>query len=102
MGSHKGYGLAGMVEILGGILTGGGYGVKPGRPNFGHMVTAYNIEAFMDYNEYISTMDEWLQMLEDSKPVKNRKVIYPGLIEYNTQKEREKNGIPIYKRRIKG
>ena len=96
MGSHKGYGLAGMVEILGGILTGGGYGVKPGRPNFGHMVTAYNIEAFMDYNEYINTMDEWLQMLEDSKPVKNRKVIYPGLIEYNTQKEREKNGIPIH------
>ena len=96
MGSHKGYGLAGMVEILGGILTGGGYGVKPGRPNFGHMVTAYNIEAFMDYNEYINTMDEWLQMLEDSKPVKNRKVIYPGLTEYNTQKEREENGIPIH------
>ena len=96
MGSHKGYGLAGMVEILGGILTGGGYGVRPGRPNFGHMVTAYNIEAFMDYNEYINTMDEWLQMLEDSKPVKNKKVIYPGLTEYHTQKEREKAGIPIH------
>ena len=96
MGSHKGYGLAGMVEILGGILTGGGYGVRPGRPNFGHMVTAYNIEAFMDYNEYINTMDEWLQMLQDSKPVKNKKVIYPGLTEYHTQKEREKAGIPIH------
>jgi len=26
MGSHKGYGLAGVVEVFSGILSGGGYG----------------------------------------------------------------------------
>ena len=98
LGSHKGFGLAGLVDILGGILSGGGYGVKPGRPNFGHMVTAYNIEAFMDYNEYINTMDEWLQMFEDSKPMPGvEKVIYPGLPEHSTQLEREESGIPVHK-----
>ena len=96
MGSHKGYGLAGMVDILGGILTGGGYGVNPGRPNFGHMVTAYNIKAFMDYDDYITTMDEWLDMFENSKALKNKKVIYPGLTEYSTQSERIEKGIPVH------
>jgi LDH2 family malate/lactate/ureidoglycolate dehydrogenase len=40
LGSHKGYGLMAIVDILGGILSGGGYGANPGRPNFGHMVAA--------------------------------------------------------------
>ena len=97
LGSHKGYGLAGMVDILGGILTGGGYGANPGRPNFGHMVTAYNIDSFTDYNEYTKTMDEWLDMLENSKTIPGKdKVIYPGLSEHKTQIERIANGIPIH------
>ena len=97
LGSHKGFGLAGMVDILGGILSGGGYGANPGRPNFGHMVTAYNIDAFTDYNEYTKTMDEWLDMLENSKTIPGKdKVIYPGLPEHITQIERTENGIPIH------
>ena len=97
LGSHKGFGLAGMVDILGGILSGGGYGANPGRPNFGHMVTAYNIDSFTDYDEYTKTMDEWLDMLENSKTIPGKdKVIYPGLPEHITQIERTENGIPIH------
>ena len=43
LGSHKGYGLSCMVDILAGVLTGFGYGAVPGRPNFGHYVAAYNV-----------------------------------------------------------
>ncbi len=97
LGSHKGFGLAGMVDILGGILSGGGYGANPGRPNFGHMVTAYNIDSFTDYDEYTKTMDEWLDMLENSKTIPGKdKVVYPGLPEHITQIERTENGIPIH------
>ena len=39
-GSHKGYGLSCMVDILSGVLSGFGYGVAPGSPNFGHMDAA--------------------------------------------------------------
>ena len=52
LGSHKGYGWACIVEILGGILSGGGYGMNPGRPNFGHSVAAYRIDAFMDVADF--------------------------------------------------
>ena len=97
MGSHKGYGLACVVEILSGILTGGGYSVKIGRPNFNHMVAAYSIEAFMDTAEFKSTMDEWLRMLKATKPAAgHERVFYPGLPEAEAEVERRSKGIPLH------
>lgn len=97
MGSHKGYGLSCIVDILGGILSGGGYGVHPGRPNFGHYVAAYSIEAFMDTAEFKRTMDEWIRMLESTKPAKGHdRVVYPGRLEAEEQAKREAEGIPLH------
>ncbi len=97
MGSHKGYGLAGIVDILSGILTGGGYGLKPGRPNFGHCVIAYNVEAFMDTKEFKRTMDEWLVMLRTTKPAKGHdRVLYPGLPEAESAADCKAKGIPLH------
>ena len=97
MGSHKGYGLMAVVDILGGILSGGGYGLNPGRPNFGHYIAAYNVEAFMDVGEFKRTMDEWLRMLKSTKPAPgHERVIYPGLPEAETQEDRKANGIPLH------
>jgi LDH2 family malate/lactate/ureidoglycolate dehydrogenase len=97
MGSHKGYGLAGVVEILSGILTGGGFSVKVGRPNFNHMVAAYKIEAFMDVAEFKSTMDEWLRMLKATKPAAGHdRVLYPGLPEAEAEAKHRAHGIPLH------
>ncbi|MBI4296813.1 MAG: Ldh family oxidoreductase [Chloroflexi bacterium] len=97
LGSHKGYGLAGVVEILSGILTGGGYGAKIGRPNFNHCVAAYNIESFMDTAQFKQTMDEWLQMLKSTKPAPgHNRVLYPGLPEAECEAENRAKGIPLH------
>ena len=97
LGSHKGYGMAGVVDILGGILSGGGYGANPGRPNFGHYVAAYSIEAFMDTAEFKRTMDEFLQMLRTTKPAKGHdRVLYPGLPEAEAEVDRGARGIPFH------
>jgi L-2-hydroxycarboxylate dehydrogenase (NAD+) len=97
MGSHKGYGLACVVEILSGIVTGGGYGVKLGRGSFNHCVMAYSIEAFMDTAEFKRTMDEWLQMLKATKPAPGHdRVLYPGLPEAEAEAERRARGIPLH------
>ena len=97
LGSHKGYGLAGIVDILGGMLSGGGYGANPGRPNFGHSVAAYSIEAFTDVRQFKRTMDEWLQMLRTTAPAKGHdRVLYPGLPEAETADDRRANGIPFH------
>ena len=97
LGSHKGYGLMAIVDILGGILSGGGYGLIPGRPNFNHYVAAYDIEAFMDTAEFKSTMDEWLHTLRTTRPAPGHdRVVYPGLVEAETVENRRANGIPLH------
>ena len=68
LGSHKGYGFSCIVDILAGVLTGVGYGAVPGRPNFGHYVAAYSIDAFTDVDSFKEMMDEWLRMLKSTKP----------------------------------
>jgi L-2-hydroxycarboxylate dehydrogenase (NAD+) len=96
MGSHKGYGLACVVEILSSILSGGGYG-RVGRFTFNHCVTAYSIEAFMDAAEFKRTMDEWLQLLKCTKPAPgHERVLYPGLPEAEAEVERRAKGIPLH------
>lgn len=97
LGSHKGYGLACVVDILSGILTGGGYGANLRRPNFNHCVAAYNIEAFMDTAQFKRTMDEWLQMLKSTKPAPGHdRVLYPGLPEAECEVENRAKGIPLH------
>lgn len=97
MGSHKGYGLACIVDILGGILSGGGYGINPGRPNFGHYVAAYSVEAFMDTAEFKRTMDEWIGVLEATKPAKGHdRVVYPGRLESEEEIKRAEEGVPMH------
>jgi len=97
LGSHKGYGLMSIVDIFGGLLSGGGYGVKPCRPVFNHYVAAYNIEAFTDVADFKVMMDEWLNMLMDTKPAAGHdKVLYAGLKESKTVADRIANGIPLH------
>ena len=86
-----------IVDILGGILSGGGYGLVPGRPNFNHYVAAYDIEAFMDTAEFKRTMDEWLFTLRTTRPALGHdRVVYAGLREAETVEERRSDGIPLH------
>jgi LDH2 family malate/lactate/ureidoglycolate dehydrogenase len=98
MSSHKGYGLAGVVDIFSGILTGGGYGANNGGKHVcNHCVVAYNIEAFMDTKQFKKTMDEWLIMLKSTKPASGHdRVLYPGLPEAECEKEYRAKGIPLH------
>ena len=98
LGSHKGYGLAGVVDILAGVLTGFGFGAVPGRPNFGHYVAAYNIEAFTDVDGFKELMDQWLRMMKDSKPAPgHERVLVAGQPEAETEAVRRVEGIPLHK-----
>lgn len=97
LGSHKGYGFMAIVDILGGILSGGGYGLVPGRPTFNHYVAAYDVEAFTDTTDFKRMMDEWLYTLRRTKPAPGHdRVVYAGLLEAETVEERQANGIPLH------
>ena len=98
MGSHKGYGLACVVDILSGILSGGGYGMSPGRPYNYHMVSAYRIDAFTDVESFKSMMDDFLIGLKNTPPAAEYdRVLVPGQLEWETEKDRLTHGIPLHR-----
>ena len=98
MGSHKGYGLAAMVEILCGILSGAGFAARNGRGPFQHMVAAYSIDAFIDVPEFKETMDDFLRTLKATPPAPgHERVLVPGQPEAEEEIERRAKGIPLHR-----
>ena len=98
LGSHKGFSLGMVVDILGSVLNGSLAGpLRTFRQHQNHFVAAYSIEAFTDLKKFKEMMDEYLQILEDLPPVKGQKrVLYAGLMEDETTKERMEKGIPLH------
>lgn len=96
-GSHKGYGLALMVEIMATMLSGGlpGMLLKDSPPR--HYLAAYDIKAFTDLERFKDSMDEMLTTLVETPPApRYDRVIYPGVSEYEQMIERRANGIPLH------
>ncbi len=84
---YKGSGLAAMVEILCGILTGLGFGVEPtGRHNDGTFMAVFNVEAFRPLNDFKKEVAEFARYLNATPPSEGSKgVLYPGEIENRTE-----------------
>ncbi|MGD9754380.1 MAG: Ldh family oxidoreductase [Acidimicrobiia bacterium] len=97
LGSHKGYGLALIVDILSGMLAGTG----PGYANVGnisHHCTAYRIDAFCDPEWFATTMAGYLDDLAACPPAPGcDRVVYAGQVEAETEAERTRNGIPYHR-----
>jgi LDH2 family malate/lactate/ureidoglycolate dehydrogenase len=96
IGSHKGYGLALISEILGGGLSNNGLGIFR-RKQTSHHFTVYNIDAFGSLDAFVKDVDEYLDRLKESKPAPGfERVLYAGLPEHEEEKERNENGIPYH------
>ncbi len=108
-GSHKGFILGSVVDILSGVLSGANYGpwVPPfvsflnPNPNpvgegIGHFFGALRIDAFRPEFEFKNHMDIWIRRFKNAKPInKTNKVIIPGDPERKTEDMRRKKGIPL-------
>jgi LDH2 family malate/lactate/ureidoglycolate dehydrogenase len=98
LGSHKGYGLALMVETLCTMLSGTlPFGMER-NTGYKHFFAAYNISAFTDVDTFKENMDQMLGWLRETKPAAGEeRVLYPGLLEYEEERERREHGIPLHK-----
>jgi len=94
---HKGYGLAAMVEILCGILTGLGFGVSPsGVHNDGCFLAFFDVAAFRTLEIFKREVAEFAAYLKATQPAKGSNgVLYPGEIEHRTAAQRRSKGIPL-------
>ncbi len=99
-GSHKGYGLAVVVDILSGILSGGAYGLyvyKEKHPNVCHFFGAVDPEIFISLNELREKMDDYIKMLKNAPKRAGKERIYVhGEKEYEKE-ENYKEKVPILK-----
>ena len=94
---YKGYGLAVIVEILCGLLTGLGFGVEPtGRHNDGCFIAVFKVEAFRPLGAFKQEVAAFAQYLKATEPaVGSNGVLYPGEIEHVRAEVRRRDGIEI-------
>jgi len=102
-GSHKGYGLAVLVHILGGTLSGASFSPvrnrtqRPSDPhNIGHFFMAIDPRAFRAEGEFETDLDEVIDVLRNAKRADaNQPVLVAGDPEMATRAERLAQGVPI-------
>jgi hydroxycarboxylate dehydrogenase B len=96
-GGHKGYGLAMVVEILGGIVARAGY-ARPGATRFsnGTFIIVIDISAFVDPGDFHTEVDDLLQYVKSAPKAPGvEAILYPGEPENQEQQRRERDGIPL-------
>lgn len=108
-GSHKGYALGAIVDILSAVLSGANYGPwvppfvaflepdpNPVGDGIGHFFGAMRVDAFRPSEEFKSHMDNWISRFRSAATTPgNEKVIIPGDPERELEAERRVIGIPL-------
>ena len=102
-GSHKGYGLAVLVEILCGVLTGTVTALNADQDPRGHFFGAIRVDAFRPVAEFKKDMDRLIRELKSTPPIEGQRRVYvAGEIEFETAEERAERGIPLLPSVLKG
>jgi LDH2 family malate/lactate/ureidoglycolate dehydrogenase len=104
-GSHKGYGLSVMVEILSAALQNGSYLMglhgtdengKPSTYKLGHFFLALNIDFFVEIEDFKQTTTDILRQIQGTQRVYGKNNIYvAGEKEYNSELIVRQQGIPL-------
>ncbi len=102
-GSHKGYGLGILVEILCGVLSGTIAALNAVQEPRGHFFGAINIASFRTVASFKADMDRLIRELKSTPPVRGEKRVYvAGEIEFESARERTEHGIPLLSSVLKG
>ena len=97
LGSHKGYGLAAMIDILCNVLGGSDASFQHQERYAAHHFIAYDIEAFTDREQFKDRMDAFMKGLRETPPAPgHERVYYAGLPEHEAEIDRSANGIPYH------
>jgi len=103
-GGYKGYGLSLLIDILTGVLSGGGFSTHVKTlykqietpSQVAHTCAALRIDAFLPLAEFRQRMDGIIQLMQScpTAPGLNR-IFVPGEIEHETEQRRRADGIPL-------
>jgi len=104
LGSHKGYGLAVMIDILSGILPGAVYGdlfqrtdrAQRKLQDTGHCFIAIDPARFRPLADFKRDMDDFFDSLKSTPPAEGQTRVYvAGEPEAESEARRRREGIPL-------
>jgi len=104
VGRYKGYGLALVMDVMAGLMTGSGFGLGVGSlhheltrgMNLGLLMGAMNVESFMPLSTFRQLVDDYSQQMRSSTPAAGFERVYlPGELEFASRLRRAEEGIPV-------
>jgi hypothetical protein len=105
IGGHKGYGLALVMEVLSGVLTGAGFCLDHRReqlrrnsepPDLGHFFLAIDPHLFMPLAEFTARVDRLIEQAKSGARVKGvDEILIPGEAELRARERSLKEGVLI-------
>jgi len=103
-GGYKGYGLSLLIDILTGVLSGGGFSTHVKTlykqietpSQIAHTCAAVRINAFIPLARFRRRIDEIIDLMHSCPTAPNvERIFVPGEIEHETQHRRTAEGIPL-------
>jgi LDH2 family malate/lactate/ureidoglycolate dehydrogenase len=96
LGGPKGYGMAVMLDVLAGVLSGGRFGAGLGGPGSGQYFMTIAVERYMPLDEFTGRMEQLIDQLHACPRAPGVERIYvAGEIESELQERRSREGVPL-------
>lgn len=105
-GDAKGYGIAFMIDVMTGVLSGSTYKAadllrddhgNPHKTPLSFFMNLIDISAFMDPQEFEVRMEDLIGDIKSTRPAEGfREVCYPGEIENNNLRRAMEEGIQVH------
>ena len=103
IGGPKGFGLAVVMDVLCGALSGAAFGRqlarthRPDAPSqIGHFFMAIDVGQFVPVDEFKARVDQMIRDIKASDPAEGTKELFlPGEMEWNAKRARVDRGIPM-------
>jgi LDH2 family malate/lactate/ureidoglycolate dehydrogenase len=103
MAGHKGYGIAVMMDVLAGVLTGSSFGEDVGGPyqaerrsGCGHLMVAFDIKAFIAPERFDQRIERMIARLKATPPAAGAtEVLVPGEPEARCAAVNQQRGLEL-------
>ncbi|MBP7148250.1 MAG: amino acid adenylation domain-containing protein [Acidobacteria bacterium] len=105
IGGHKGYGLALVLEVLAGVLTGSAFGRDHLRetlretarpPDFGHFFLALDPALFLPAGEFAARVERLIEQAKTAPRAPGvQEILVPGEMELRAREQNLQRGVPL-------